>query len=408
MSVCARLPGRGRVWIGLVLLALLWLWATWWRLNADGDSDDGQEFAAGVAEESGPGTTAATGAMQRGENPAIPVAVDTVRQGTLILRVSATGQTEASDRARVAARVAGRIGALPVTESDPVGRGQVVGRMDAREYVLAVRQAEAELTEAEARYREMTLFDDRIEDPAVREERAQAARAKSGLDRAAIALSRAQLDLGNTALTAPFAGRVANRLVDEGEYVAAGEEILSVVDVDPILVEVQVVESELRWLEEGANAEIELAAFPDILFHGRIQSINPVVDPETRTARVTVVLANPDGRILPGMFARVSLEGRAFENRIMVPEEAIVERDDRTLVFVFEPIPDGSPGEGLAKWVYVTTGLSNERYVELIESEETESPEPGSLVITGGNYTLIHDARVRIASDQESAGGGAP
>jgi HlyD family secretion protein len=331
---------------------------------------------------------------------AIPVSVDTVRLGTLTLQVSATGQTEASDRATVAAHGTGRIVGLAAKESDAVRRGQVVVRLDAREYVLAVRQAEAELAEAESRYREMTLFDDRIEDPVVREERADAARAKSGLDRAEIVLGRARLDLAHTALTAPFAGRVANLLVDEGEYVGAGEEILSVVDVDPVLVEVQVVESELRWLEEGANAEIELVAFPDSVFHGRIRSINPVVDPETRTARVTVVLANPEGRILPGMFARVSLEGRSFEDRIMVPKEVIVERDDRKLVFVFESIPDGPHGEGLARWVYVATGMSNDRYVELVESAETELPQPGTLVIAGGNYTLIHDARVRIAFDE--------
>ncbi|MGH7570582.1 MAG: efflux RND transporter periplasmic adaptor subunit [Gemmatimonadota bacterium] len=388
MTASTRQRLRARAWISLVLLAGLLIAATRWRLHVDSE----KRFAIGAAVEPGLPVPAAEGL-------AIPVAVDTVRQGSLILQVSATGQTEASDRATVAARVAGRIAALPVTESDPVGRGQVVARMDAREYVLAVRQVEAELAEAEARYREMTLFDDRIEDPAILGERTQAARAKSGLDRAEIALSRAQLDLANTALTAPFAGHVANVLVGEGGYVASGEEILSVVDVDPVLVEVQVVESELRWLAEGGMAAITVAAFPDSTFRGRIRSINPVVDPETRTARVTVVLANPDGRILPGMFARVSLEGRAFEDRIMVPKEAIVERDDRTLVFVLEPIPDGPPGLGLVKWVYVTTGLANDRYVELVEREETEIPEPRSLVITGGNYTLIHDARVRIASD---------
>ena len=333
---------------------------------------------------------------------AIPVSVDAVRRGTLALQVSATGQAEASDRATSAALGTGRIVGLDVKESDSVRRGQIMVRLDPREHVLAVRQAAAEVAEAEARYREMTLFDDRIEDPSIREERAQAARAKSGLDRAEVTLSRARLELANTALTAPFAGRVANVLVGEGERVTAGEEILTVVDVDPILVEVQVVEGELRWLEEGADAEIELAAFPENVSHGRIRSINPVVDPETRTARVTVVLANPGGRILPGMFARVGLEGRAFEDRIMVPEEAIVEREGRTLVFVFEPIPGVPPGAGLAKWVYVTTGLSNERYVELVESEETEIPEPGSLVITEGNYTLIHGARVRIAPDDRA------
>jgi hypothetical protein len=97
------------------------------------------------------------------------------------------------------------------------------------------------------------------------------------------------------------------------------------------------------------------------------------------------------------MFARVSLEGRSFENRVLVPEEAIVERDDRTLVFVFEPIPDGAVGEGFARWVYVTRGLSNDRYVELVGHEGAEVPGAGTLVVTEGNYTLVHDARVRIA-----------
>jgi membrane fusion protein (multidrug efflux system) len=243
----------------------------------------------------------------------------------------------------------------------------------------------------------MTLFDDRIEDPGVRRERAKAARARSGLDRAEAAVSRARLDLGNTALAAPFSGRIANVLVGPGEVVAAGEDLLTVVDLSPILVEVQIVESELRWLREGGTAEVRLPALPDMVLRGRIRSINPVVDPATRAARVTVILANPEGRILPGMFAEVKLEGRSFEDRVLVPEEAIVERDGRTLVFVFEPIHDGPPGEGSARWVYVTSGLSNDRFVELLEKEGTEVPGPGTLVVTAGNYTLIHDARVRIA-----------
>ena len=395
MTASTGHPGRGWMGMSLVLLGLVSIGAAWWRLNTDGGDEEGE-----------PGSASAAAMREAGSGGelAVPVILDTVRFGTLTLRVSATGQTEASDRATVAARVAGRIVALRVMESDPVARGQVVARMDPGEHVLAVRRAEADVAEAEARFREMTLFDDRIQDPAVRQERARAARARSGLDRADVALSRARLDLAHTALTAPIAGRVANVLVDEGEYVSAGEDLLSVVDVDPILVEVQVVEGELRWLDEGGTAGITLPALPDEVFHGRIRSINPVVDPETRTARLTVVLSNPDGRILPGMFARVSLEGLSLVDRVMVPEEAIVERDDRTLVFVFEPISDGARGEGLAKWVYVTTGRSNDRYVELLDTEGADPPAPGSLVITGGNYTLIHDARVRIATEDGARG----
>lgn len=393
----ARVSRHGRLWKSLVPVAFLMIAASWWRLMADGQDDARREFARGGGDGQGSVAAAATVQGAGSSGLAIPVEVDSVRQGTLTLRVSATGQIEASKRSTMIALGAGRIAAVSVTEGDPVRRGQVVARTDAREHLLAVRQAEAERDEAEARYREMTLFDDRIGDPTVREDRARAARAKSGLGRIEIVLGRARLELARTTLTAPFAGRVANVLVSPGGYVAAGQELLTVVDVDPVLVEVQVVESELHWLREGGVAEIRLAAFPDTVFHGRIRTINPVVEPETRTARVTVVLANGDRRILPGMFARVSLETRSFENRIMVPEEAIVERDGRTLVFVFEPFAEGPPGEGLAKWVYVTTGLSNERDVELVDSEGTDPPAPGTPVVIDGNYTLIHDARVRIA-----------
>ncbi|MGH7589426.1 MAG: efflux RND transporter periplasmic adaptor subunit [Gemmatimonadota bacterium] len=401
MSISARDTSRRWVWIALALLAFLVAAATWSRLNPDGGAEElaaaEEAVAWDEAGEAGPTVTSGT-------RLAVPVEVDTVRRGTLELRVSATGQTEASHRATVAARGAGRISTILVEESERVEGGQVVARLDAREALLAVRQAEAGLAEAEARYREMTLFDDRIEDPAVRQERAKAARARSGLDRAEAAVGRARLDLGDTALTAPFSGRIANVLVGPGEVVGAGEDLLTVVDLAPILVEVQIVESELRWLREGGGAEVRLPALPDTVLWGRIRSINPVVDPQTRAARVTVILVNPEGRILPGMFAQVSLEGRSFEDRVLVPEEAIVERDGRTLVFVFEPLPDGPVEEGSARWVYVRSGLSNDRFVELVEGEGTEVPGPGTLVVTVGNYTLIHDARVRIARGGSNRG----
>ncbi|HUP00643.1 MAG TPA: efflux RND transporter periplasmic adaptor subunit, partial [Gemmatimonadota bacterium] len=392
MSGSKASVGQSRaVLIGVGVVVVLLLAGTWWR-HSEGREEN--EEGSVTAAEGDAVARAGEGGSPTGL--AIPVTVDTVRLGTLVLQVEGSGQTEASNRATIAARVAGRIAAVPVGESRRVGRGVPLVRLDGREVALALRQAEAELAQAQARYNEMTLFDERIEDPAVREERAQAARAKSGLATAEIAVSRARLDLANTTIRAPFAGRVANVLVTVGETVTAGQELMTLVDIDPIHVEVQVVEGELRWLAEGNGAGVWLAAFPDTLFAGRIASINPVVDPETRTARVTVVLPNPQGSILPGMFASVTLDGRAFKDRVMIPEEALVERDSRTLVFMFEPLEDGPPGEGLAKWVYVTPGLSSGEVVELVEAEGTEVPAPGTLVITEGNYTLINDAQVRV------------
>jgi membrane fusion protein (multidrug efflux system) len=380
---------------GLLLLLAVLVAGTWLWTRDPGKAAD-LVAKRGIAAKESPRME---GRRTEGRPPAelpVPVGVDTVRLGTLVSTVKATGQTEAARRATIAARVTGRVATLAVEESATVGTGTVIVRLDAAEHALAVRQMEAELAEAQARYREMTLFDEDIVDADVRAQRARAVRARSGLARAEIQVERARLDLASTTLTAPFAGLVANVRVTAGETARAGEELMTVVDLDPIKVEVQVVERELQWLKEGNRAEIKLPAFPDTVFQGQIASINPVVDPETRTARVTVMMRNPAERILPGMFARVLLEGRAFENRILVPAAALVERDGRTLVFLLEPFAEGAPGDGIARWLYVTTGLSNEEFFEILPGEGTEVPEPGQLVITGGNYTLIHDARVRV------------
>src|SRR5690606_32926474 len=124
-------------------------------------------------------------------------------------------------------------------------------------------------------------------------------------------------------------------------------------------------------------------------------------DRQTRTAKVTVSVPNPEGRILPGMYARVSLEARRFADRILVPRSAILERDRRTMLFVYE----GDERGGLSKWRYVTTGLENESQVEIVANPDTDMVQPGEIVLTDGHYTLIHDARVRLVDDVRAAGG---
>jgi membrane fusion protein, multidrug efflux system len=77
----------------------------------------------------------------------------------------------------------------------------------------------------------------------------------------------------------------------------------------------------------------------------------------------------------------------------MVPRAAILERDRRKMLFVYDPDDRG----GRAKWRYVTTGLENETYVEILANVATDSVRAGEVVLTDGHYTLIHDARVTVA-----------
>jgi membrane fusion protein, multidrug efflux system len=325
---------------------------------------------------------------------AIPVRGVAAVRDTLVVSVTAAGQAEGWKKTVIVAQVAGRIASLPVRENDPVGPGRLLVGLDAAEYGLAVEEAEAALRQTQAAYREATLLDDEIRDPQVRADRAAFARSKTGVDAAEVRVRKAQLDLSRTRLSAPFGGRVASLKVVPGQWVRAGDELMTVVSLDPIRVEVQVLESEVGLLQPGRKARVSFAAFPQP-FSGTVETINPVVDGGTRTARVTVVVPNPGGRILPGMYARVSLEAQRFADRVLVPRAAVLERDRRTMLFVY----DGRGSQGLAKWRYVTTGRQNDSLVEIVPDTDTDSVKPGEVVLTEGHYTLIHDARVRLTDD---------
>lgn len=328
-----------------------------------------------------------------------------VIQDTLVLTVSAPGEAASWQQTAVRSQVSGQVKAVRVAENQAMAQGAVLIEIDPTEYQLSLEEAQARLRQAEMTYRETTLSDDRIEDPRVRAERDTAARARSGLDAARVAVDRAEINLLRTRIVAPFPGRVANLKVVPGQYVNVGDELLTVQAMDPIRVDAKVLEGNIGYLAVGRTARVTFAAFPGEVFEGRIQSINPVVDPELRNARVSISVRNPNGRILPGMFARAALSAERFPDRILVPKSAVLERDNRrTLVFVFE----GDGDKGRAKWRYVTPGRSNDTHVEIVENPDTEMLAPGEIVLVSGHYTLSHDIPVRLVDNVAKAEGARP
>ena len=376
---------------------------TFLRMRAADAADGGDADSTAVGRRVAAADSAGAG---RASDVAIPVEGEEVVRDTLVVSVTATGQAAALRQVVLAAQVAGRVTQLPVRESDRVGSGGLVAALDADEYRIALEEAKASQRTSEATFREQTLFDDRITDAALRAERQRTARAKSGLERAELAVEKAELDLRRTRLAAPFAGQVADVKVVPGQFVRAGDELATIVDLDPIRVEVQVLESEVGFLGQGRRAQVTFAAFPGETFTGTIQTINPMVDQTTRTARVTVQVPNPARRILPGMYARVSLEARRFPDRVLVPRRAVLERDvdRRTLVFVY----DGDSRGGTAKWRYVTTGLGNATHVEIVDDPDVQGVKPGEVVLTDGHETLTDGARVRVVANVKQDEGRRP
>ena len=333
-----------------------------------------------------------------------PVAGARVLRDTLWIRITASGRAAAFRRATLLARVAGQLQGVAVRENDPVDSDAFLIQIDTTEYALALARANSTLTGAQADYEQIVLFDDEIADPQVRAERARVARSRSGLDEATVGVREAELKLSWTRISAPFAGRVAELRVVPGQFVAQNDELVTVVELDPIKVEAQVLEGEIGLLEEGRRATMTFAAFPGETFTGRVETINPVIDLETRSARVTVLLPNPGGRIKPGMYASISLDAQHFTERILVPRSAVLERDRRTMLFAFNE----EEGEiGRTEWRYVTTGLENNQVVEIVENPETSMVSAGEIVLVDGHHFLGHDAAVQLTEGDMPTGAAA-
>jgi HlyD family secretion protein len=205
----------------------------------------------------------------------------------------------------------------------------------------------------------------------------------SGLEQAEQRVRRAELALSRMTVRAPFAGRIANLEVEEGQRVGVGETVLTLLDDARMKVTVNVLEADIVGLRKDAVARVRVPALGDTVLTGRIWSVNPSVDRETGTGRVTVEVPNTGGTLLSGLFAYVQLESGRLQDRMVVPAEAVLVRQGRDLVFVVK--------DGRAQWTYVTTGRRSGGLVEILDPLQ-----PGDSLAVAGHHALSHDARVTV------------
>ncbi len=291
-----------------------------------------------------------------------PVEVAMIETGPIVLKRSFSGTLEPLADFVVAPKVSGRIETLLVDISDNVTRGEVVGELDNDEYVQAVTQAEADLVVAKANLakaksdldiatREFdrtkkllkrgiasdSEFDALKADELAKKALLQVARAQ--LTKAASSLETAKIRLGYTRITASWTGAdhervVAERYYDEGQTVAANQPLLLIVELDPILGVVFVTEKDYAHLRPGQTVSLTTDAYGDAAFFGRIERIAPVFKKTTRQARVEMNIENPGHRLKPGMFFRATVVLKKVPEAAIVPEQALVIRDEQNGVFV--------------------------------------------------------------------------
>lgn len=238
---------------------------------------------------------------------------------------------EPTRRAVLAAEVAGVVERLPVELGQRVGAGQTVAAVDTRSLEQAVAEAQALNRQAQAQYgRAEVLFEKRSIT------KAQMLDALTNRDVAESRLASAQLNLSKSRVTAPWAGRISAKRAEVGDYVNPGMAIVELVQVDTLKVVAMAPAGDVPYLEVGRPVTIKVDALPGEEFTGKVIRLGAVLDPQSRTLDVEAEIANTDGRLKPGMLARMEVPRRTLEGAVLVPLEAVVDLGEERALFVTE------------------------------------------------------------------------
>ena len=284
--------------------------------------------------------------------PAPPVSVASAIAGKVKDWDEFTGRFEAIQHVELRPRVSGYIERVAFVEGSEVHKGDLLFAIDPRPYQATLEHAQAELALAKARsalaVSESARAQRLLTAHAISQEEhdqrvSEVSQATANVAAAQAAVDTAQLNLEFTRVTSPIDGRVSRAIVTAGNYVTAGETTLtSVVSLDPIYVAFDGDEQRyLHFLQSAIGAghdatgvQVGLDGESGFPHHGRVNFVDNAVDPATGTIHLRAVLDNSDRRLVPGLMARVRLQGSADYTAVLVPDAAVATDQDRRYVLV--------------------------------------------------------------------------
>ncbi|WP_046331307.1 efflux RND transporter periplasmic adaptor subunit [Polynucleobacter duraquae] len=187
-------------------------------------------------------------------------------------------------------------------------------------------------------------------------------------------------------LKTPFSGRVGIVMINPGQFVNPGDKLLTLQTLDPIFVDFNLPQSNAEQIQVGQEIVVTTDAFKGASFTGKITAVSPKVDTNTRNIQIEAQLANPDKKILPGMFANVNIKLGDQVKLLTLPQTAVTYNPYGSTVFIAKPTgkkdKQGKPALE-AQQVFVTTGLTRGDQVAILKGVEE-----GATVVTSGQLKL--------------------
>jgi membrane fusion protein, multidrug efflux system len=381
------------------LVAVLGLLAAgglaWWAQKGP----KGAVATSSAAAPAGSGAPRGPGGPGGAGGPGGPIAVEvgTVQRARLVDQTEAVGSLRSRQGVTLRPEVSGRIASFGFAEGQRVRRGQLLVQMDDTLQRAQLQQAQAQASIARTQLQRN------------RELVAQNFVSQSAVDQSAASLevadaqvALAQAQLARMRIVAPFDGQSGIRLVNLGDYVKDGADLVNLEDTSQVFVEYRLPERDLARVTPGLPVQVAVDALPGRTFEARIEALDAQVDADGRSLLVRARLDNREGVLRPGMFARTTTVLAVRDGALVVPEEALVPMGGKQYLI---KVVDGPNGK-VSQRIEARIGIRVPGRAEVLEGLK----EGDTLVIAGQARLMRGDALPLRVIDLAAAGkpGAAP
>lgn len=309
--------------------------------------------------------------------PPMPVETAVVTPATFEDRFDAVGTVEAHEAVRIVSEIDALVRELPFTEGSNIAKGTLIAQLDDVQLRAEQARAMAMRDQAKITYDRIKSLFDKGAIPQQEFDDAEA-----GLKVAEAELAMLEARLAKTRIVAPFDGAVGARRVSPGAFLRAGTQITDLAQIAKLKIMFAAPERFFPQMKRGAEVQVSTTAYPDYVLTGKIEVIEPQIDPVTRSARMIAHVNNPGLKFRPGMSANVTAVLARRDQALMVPDEAVFAEGNQILVFVVKP-------DSTVARTPITIGSRQRESVEVLSGLEA-----GAQVVRAGHQKLFEGAKV--------------
>jgi membrane fusion protein (multidrug efflux system) len=320
------------------------------------------------------------GKAAQGTPSATEVMAHTAQFDSKTISIEAIGTARANQAINIVSAQSDYIESIAFNDGDAVNAGQVLAVLKSQQEQLNVNELSVNLKEEK---RQLTRLSELARSQSAAKSQLEAQSAV--VEALEVKLANAKSKLDEMTIKAPFAGVLGQRLVDVGSFVTNSTAIVTLDDISVIKVDFQVPEKYLAQVSNGMRVRAAAEAYPSQHFIGAVSHVDPRINPNTRSIKVTASFTNKNNLLRPGMLMQLALELNTI-NALMVPEKSIIPRQDKHFVYVIDNDNKAqqiqvSIGERIHGWVAINAGINEGQQVI---TEGIIKLRPGAAVVTKG------------------------